>query len=555
MDTSERGDYHLLEESKREDSESREDLEIENRKIRDYEEDKRNIFWKYQKNNICSNSHDNYNELCLKINEELYQIEKKFGNARFHDNLENAYNSLDQIYQIEDCLLKNNLFRKIISAKNQKLFQTIENNHENMPVFKGPNLRGKLGDQCARKRKLVNTFHAIENEEPNGQTQMNSNLKDEEYSFEKVVCEKSYGLIYLNEAIDDILLFANDNDPQGLQFDDKLDQCDSFFENYKERLRNSYGHHSDQLEKLFLAFCSKFKNQYRKEILNINKANEEEINSLEAEIKALKEDNRVKNAKINLMQIERDNAAKEYQFLRMKFTNEIMTYSIEELNSLSSEILNKDIYNENDPQIELKLKDPRYLEFLRAIDKRIPDATRLYIDYIPNNHEDVKYYLEYYFPEKVEGISFNYGSNETLLLDNYVKELVSIAPKVQKHMELHNFVMSQDDLMALLPSIKHLTWLSLKNGKLSVPSVPDFGYILDGSKLTGLSLSYLNKNFFANQGRDSSEFENLIEGLSKSGDFKSNLETILVHQCGRSKKEIQDILSRHGFEKVYVVEI
>ncbi|CAI2387464.1 unnamed protein product [Moneuplotes crassus] len=467
-----------------------------------------------------------------------------------------------------------------------------------MPVFKGPNLRGKLGDQCARKRKLVNTFHAIENEEPNGQTQMNSHLKDGEYSFGKVVCEKSCpcafwwlisvgvailipslivallnkrhnvfkiyygqelkkanGLIYLNEAIDDILLFANDNDPQGLQFDDKLDQCNSFFENYKEKLSNSYGHHADQLEKLFVAFCSKFKNQYKNEILNISQANAEEINSLEAEIKVLKEDNRVKNAKINQMQIERDNAAKEYQFLRMKFTNEIMKYSIEELNSLSSEILNKDIYNENDPQIELKLKDPRYLEFLRAIDKRIPDATRLYIDYIPNNHEDVKYYLEYYFPEKVEGISFNYGSNETLLLDNYVKELVSIAPKVQKHMELHNFEMSQDDLIALLPSIKHLTWLSLKNGKLSLPSVPDFGYILNESKLTGLSLTYLNKNFFANQGRDSSEFENLIKGLSKSEDFKSNLETILVHQCGRSKKEIQDILSRHGFEKVYVAEI
>ncbi|CAI2360275.1 unnamed protein product [Moneuplotes crassus] len=236
----------------------------------------------------------------------------------------------------------------------------------------------------------------------------------------------------------------------------------------------------------------------------------------------------------------------ELKRVKEQMVMEVEVYTKEEFNKLSKEVIGEAVWSEG--EVVLELRDSKHLEFLRSINKRIPNLNELHIDYIPSNNEDIKIFLKYYFPEEVKEFYLNSGSELSSRLDYYISEILLICPKVKTYMLLYHFEVSQQNLLTLLPHSKHMNRFGFAYCNLEISSVPDFGSTLDGNKIKTLYLYYSRQDFFIANNNKPSGFENLMEGLSNSEDFKKNLGRIWVTDSGVSENLLKDLVHKHGFK-------
>lgn len=61
--------------------------------------------------------------------------------------------------------------------------------------------------------------------------------------------------------------------------------------------------------------------------------------------------------------------------------------------------------------IELNMKDSSHLEFIKKLDRRIPECHTLEVRKFPKKDIDVKTFIGKYLPSKVQEIRFNFESN------------------------------------------------------------------------------------------------------------------------------------------------
>ncbi|CAI2382470.1 unnamed protein product [Moneuplotes crassus] len=218
------------------------------------------------------------------------------------------------------------------------------------------------------------------------------------------------------------------------------------------------------------------------------------------------------------------------------------------------------VYDEGEKQIQfdqkakltLDLKNANHLEFVNKIDIRIPDCRSINIESIPEGDKAVKTFLNLYFPNKIEEFSFNCNSESNDCLSFYMNELKILSPKVDKKLWIYNFEVSQRQMATLLSANKHKREFGFNYCQLALSSVPDFRGALQESELEVLGLSGCGGSDRGDWENNPSHFENLVKGLAKEEEFKSNLTAIWLHYCGMEKSQVEEILKRYGFGEVLI---
>ncbi|CAI2362943.1 unnamed protein product [Moneuplotes crassus] len=146
--------------------------------------------------------------------------------------------------------------------------------------------------------------------------------------------------------------------------------------------------------------------------------------------------------------------------------------------------------------LELELNDDKDFKQIESIKKRIPDIYRFSISSIPIvKYIRVNTLLNKYFPESVEVLHFNNNSELNPYLEIYISKLCKIGPRVSQEFLLYNFEFSpseasQNNLITIFESYKHVKILGFPGCKLGLSRAPDFGDSLNGIAVECLDLNW-----------------------------------------------------------------
>ncbi|CAI2359259.1 unnamed protein product [Moneuplotes crassus] len=203
-------------------------------------------------------------------------------------------------------------------------------------------------------------------------------------------------------------------------------------------------------------------------------------------------------------------------------------------------------------EVTFRLSEYKYRDFLKSLKNRIPDIEILNLNDAYSNNKEAKTFMTTHFPNKVGVFNFNKGSSLKCCLSVFFEELVEISQRVIGELNIHEFEISQAQLIALLCANKHKQLFGLIKCKLDLSSVPDFGGNLSGSWIKGLDLDGCGEIWCCNWQYNGTHFENLIAGLSQEEDFKKNLKMIKMSECGMEKNMVEKILEDYGFGHVEI---
>ncbi|CAI2369322.1 unnamed protein product [Moneuplotes crassus] len=136
-----------------------------------------------------------------------------------------------------------------------------------------------------------------------------------------------------------------------------------------------------------------------------------------------------------------------------------------------------------------------------------------------------------------------------------LQSILNICYKVTFRVIICFATISHSSLMKLLSACRNTKSLIFQNCKISILKVPNFGHSLDGSTIKRLELRNCRINGLIRTREPLKGFSKLVEGLSKSQDFR---EALKVFACAYSfnsddEKEVSKILREHGFDQTEVL--
>ncbi|CAI2374434.1 unnamed protein product [Moneuplotes crassus] len=151
------------------------------------------------------------------------------------------------------------------------------------------------------------------------------------------------------------------------------------------------------------------------------------------------------------------------------------------------------------------------------------------------------------FPRKC--CSFILTTNSLCKIDRSMKQILAVSWKVSVKLYLYQFRIKQKHFMKILVAARNMLELCIHYCVVEMESSPNFGKALNGSNIRLLML--WESRIIGPKGIEDSldGFENLIDGLSKSEDFKRKLEYLYVSSQS-SKKHLDRILKSYGLGKV-----
>ncbi|CAI2378349.1 unnamed protein product [Moneuplotes crassus] len=296
------------------------------------------------------------------------------------------------------------------------------------------------------------------------------------------------------------------------------------------------------------------KKKIREQRRVVKQKHQQEISSLKSELEQ-------KIKFLEKAEIENKNLTEEVKKTKSDFgmmkQSLISSLNLSEHSDFS--LLNKIITGENkqvgsDASLEYKLCNPKHMELIKSLNRRMPDIDILNLANIPVECQEVKIFMGNCFPSKVRSFHFNSDSCLSCSLGFYLDELMEVSQRVTGHLYIYQFEVSQDQLVALFAANRHTECFGFTQCKLDLSSVPDFRGSLAGSTMKGLDLNGCRDFLGGDWGDHGMKFENLIAGLAQEEDFRENLEEIYMSECAMEEDLVEKILSDHGFGHVKIEE-
>ena len=186
---------------------------------------------------------------------------------------------------------------------------------------------------------------------------------------------------------------------------------------------------------------------------------------------------------------------------------------------------------------------------------RLPSIKRLVISKISDNNSDLASFLSNSVPNKLDLFWMNhpYISGTTTKIDFYIDSLCEAIKGVSKEIYIEALEVGKKDLEKIVKSSCNWERLVIRFSDILCSSALDFSTDSD-YKTKSLSFynwgnDYLKSSWMA----DSSLFENIVEGIGKSG-LKLSLQTVDTKGCNLDKSKVQEMFSKHGMTNVSVVE-
>ncbi|CAI2368859.1 unnamed protein product [Moneuplotes crassus] len=208
---------------------------------------------------------------------------------------------------------------------------------------------------------------------------------------------------------------------------------------------------------------------------------------------------------------------------------------------------------EKNSELVIDLEDSSNLEFIECMGSNIlANLETLKIFNIKNKMPVVKDFIFSSFPQQANRFHLNCGGS-VINSDQIIDVVCYMNPKIAETLYLYNLEVGQIQMRTLFQLTKdNKKFLGFPCCKLELDTVPNLQHCLIRSKIQTLALSYCGKPEYCDWRNHPERFENLIKGLSQSEDFKKNLKSLHMTQCGMAKYKIQQILDSNGFEKVKI---
>ncbi|CAI2367784.1 unnamed protein product [Moneuplotes crassus] len=201
--------------------------------------------------------------------------------------------------------------------------------------------------------------------------------------------------------------------------------------------------------------------------------------------------------------------------------------------------------------LRLDFNFDKHFKVLKSLDSLVlPNLRELKIENLNRRKPPaLKRFLKNSFPRRVENLFLSFFRANSINMDKYLREILHASYKVQSIIVICCIDISLRALVRLFSACRNKEQVIFVECYIDVEKVPDFGHSLDGSTIS--SISFLSCKIYGQQGIRLSGFSNLVEGFSKSQDFKKSLKTILVSQSVL-RRPYCNILSEFGFDKTSV---
>ena len=181
------------------------------------------------------------------------------------------------------------------------------------------------------------------------------------------------------------------------------------------------------------------------------------------------------------------------------------------------------------------------------------------INKISDSNSDLASFLSNSVPNKLYlfwmNRSFISDTNPTKI-DFYIDSLWEAIKGVSKEIYISNLKVGEKDLEKIVKSSCKWERLVIRFSVILCSSALDF---TTDSEYKTKSLSFYNWGRGRGSDRistwktDSSQFENIVEGIIKSG-LKLSLQTVDIYGCELDKSKVQEMFTKHGMTNVSVVE-
>ncbi|CAI2368797.1 unnamed protein product [Moneuplotes crassus] len=144
---------------------------------------------------------------------------------------------------------------------------------------------------------------------------------------------------------------------------------------------------------------------------------------------------------------------------------------------------------------------------------------------------------------RVQELNLSFHSSVCFNKSKCLKSVLNASYKVKSKVWIRNTTISQSSLMKLLSACRNTKELIFQNCEIFITKVPNFGHSLDGSIIESLRLKDCRINGSARTKTSTNGLSKLVEGLSKSLDFR---EASKEFKCLIDEREFSQILREHG---------
>ena len=188
---------------------------------------------------------------------------------------------------------------------------------------------------------------------------------------------------------------------------------------------------------------------------------------------------------------------------------------------------------------------------------RLPNIKRLVVNKISDSNSDLASFLSNSVPNKLDlfWMNHSYISNDATKIDFYIESLCEAIKGVSKEIYFENLIVGEKDLEKIVKSSRNWERLVIRWSDILCSSALDFS---TDSEYKTKSLSFYNWGYNSKCRKsswltDSSLFENIVEGIGKSG-LKQSLQTVDIQGCELEKSKVQEMFTKHEIINVSVVE-
>ncbi|CAI2361046.1 unnamed protein product [Moneuplotes crassus] len=435
----------------------------------------------------------------------------------------------------------------------------------------------KLADEETKCRTLKDTLEELKDEHKEALEELKETSENRETELNDITNELRARVQDLERTISELQQRMAAQEEEAKQKDarihnlcgenkrqkEDLQKLGKEYEDLAEKLNEEITHSKDQQ-----ALLEKQKDSHAQSMVALKKDKDTELQALQDTLSVKDEElekilqnhkeevSRIiadKEKQLKKSELKKKNLQKDKDNMKKELISKLNLSKCSDLSRLYKITTGEDKQFGPETKLTLKLDNPKHMEFLTSLNKRMPDIDRLNLGNIPLNCQEVNTFLATHFPDKVRDLHFHFGSPLSSCVPFYLEELVEVSKRVTEVLYIYEFEVSQDQLVALFSANRHTKWFGFNYCKLSLSSVPDFGGTLAGSTIKCLSLYSCGDSSYGDWGNNESHFENLIAGLSKEEDFRKNLKKIRMGSCGMEKNVVDKILADYGFGHAEII--
>ncbi|CAI2368912.1 unnamed protein product [Moneuplotes crassus] len=150
---------------------------------------------------------------------------------------------------------------------------------------------------------------------------------------------------------------------------------------------------------------------------------------------------------------------------------------------------------------------------------------------------------------RLERLDLHFSNDKCLNKSKYLRDILNVSYKVNSKVYFYHTKMRRSSLMKLLSACRNKEELLFSYCYISMLKVPNFGHSLDGSKIKTLRLENSTINGSPITRENMNGFTKLVEGLSKSQDFRETFKHFKGLPLFNGCKEVKEILIEHGFHQ------